>query len=245
MTPATRRGGAVARGGLRSLRAGYARRPLAVAWALFAVLAVMRIGGAWVPAALVVALLLTPAVLLAATPGRLGEMGLCAPRSARGVAVGLGVVLLAYAITVGACVAAFGVGPGNWAAGLLDVFDDMVAPSVPGHRALTLVIVAISLGVLVPLAEELCYRGFLLHTVAARYGPAVAVVVTSAAWALVHLGDYGLAPFDARVVLGVLPSVFVMGLALGWCRLVTGSALACAGAQGVANLALATWVSTW
>lgn len=88
-------------------------------------------------------------------------------------------------------------------------------------------------------------RGFLLHGVATRHGPVVAVLTASAAWALVHLGDYGLSPLNARVVLDVLPSVFVIGLALGWCRLVTGSGVACAVAQGTANLLLAVWVSRW
>jgi membrane protease YdiL (CAAX protease family) len=97
----------------------------------------------------------------------------------------------------------------------------------------------------VPLAEEVCYRGVLLHAVSQRYGTTTGVVVTSAGWALVHLGDYGLNPFDLAVILGVLPSVFVMGLALGWCRLRAGSVLASALAQGLANLLLAAWVLGW
>ncbi len=231
--------------GRRRLRACYARRPLATAAALFGLLAVVRVGGAYVPAALVASVLVTPAVSVAASPEQLGDLGLRRPTSARSVAGGVGVVVVAYAVTVGACVLAFGVGSGNWASGLLSVFDGVVPPTAPGHRMLTLTVIVVSLGVVVPLAEEICFRGFLMHAVATRHGPGRAVVVTSAAWALVHLGNYGLSPFEASVVLGVLPSVFVMGLALGWCRLTTGSILACAAAQGIANLLLAAWVSTW
>ncbi|GGT40864.1 hypothetical protein GCM10010271_51040 [Streptomyces kurssanovii] len=52
------------------------------------------------------------------------------------------------------------------------------------------------------------------------------------------LGDHGLNPLNLKVICGVLPSVFLMGLVLGICRAVTGSALASACAQGACNLLL-------
>ena len=229
----------------RALRARDVAHPLATAGVLFAVLATVRIGGAYLPAALLVSFVLTPAVLLAAPPGELPAMGLRPPRTARSVVAGVAVVVLAYAVTVAGCVVAFGVGGDNWASGLLTVFDGVLPPTLPGHRLLTVAVVVASLGLVVPLVEEVCFRGFFLHAVSSRLGPVAAVVVTSAAWALVHLGDYGLRPLNLSVILGVLASVFAMGLALGWCRLWTGSVLACVAAQGGANLLLAVWVSTW
>jgi uncharacterized protein len=227
------------------VRNRYDDRPLATAAVLLGVLAVLRVGGAFVVAALVASILLTPAVALAATPERRREMGLRLPTSLRALLPCLGVVLLSYAVTVGACVLLLGVGPDNWASGLLRVFDGMVPATAPGARLLTIALVVLTLGVVVPLAEEVCFRGFLLHAVACRAGTTAAVVTSSGVWAVVHLGDYGLSPLNGWVILGMLPSVFVMGLALAWCRLVTGSVVACAAAQGVANLALAAWVATW
>lgn len=237
--------GAALDGGVNALRGRYAEHPLATATLLFGVIAVVRIGGAYLPPALLVSFVLTPAVLLASPPCQLRAMGLRPPGSVRSLALGVAAVVLAYVVTVGTCVLVFGVGADNWASGLLTAFEGAVPTRGPGHTAVALLVIVASLGVVVPLAEEVCFRGFLLHTVATRYGPVVAVVATSAAWALVHLGDYGLAPLNAKVIFGVLPSVFVMGLALGWCRLITGSVIACAVAQGTANLLLAVWVSRW
>ena len=232
-------------GGLSALRKSYSERPLATATALFGVIAVVRISGAYLPTALLVSFALTPAVLLAAPHGQLRAMGLRPPGSASSLARGVAVVILAYVVTVGACVLVFGVGRDNWASGLLTVFEGSVPTRGPGHTAVALIIIVVTLAVVVPLAEEVCFRGLLMHAVATRHGPVVAVVTTSAAWALVHLGDYGLSPLNPQVILGALPSVFVMGLALGWCRVATGSVYACAAAQGIANLLLAAWVSRW
>jgi hypothetical protein len=56
------------------------------------------------------------------------------------------------------------------------------------------------------------------------------------------LGNYGLRPYNPFVIVGVLLSVFLMGLALGACRLITGSVQGSAIAQGTANLLMVVWV---
>ncbi|MFD0568603.1 CPBP family intramembrane glutamic endopeptidase [Kitasatospora gansuensis] len=151
---------------------------------------------------------------------------------------GTALVVLAYADTMAVSRVAFGRGTDNWAALVPELFRQL-APGAPVVGAVAMVL---CMGVLVPLVEEVCYRGVLYSAVERAHGGVAAIAVSSGAWALVHLGDYGLQPFNARVICGVLPSVFVMGLALGVCRAWTGSALACAVAQGTANLLLLGWV---
>jgi membrane protease YdiL (CAAX protease family) len=224
---------------------GYESRPLATAAVVFAALAVLRVAGAWSETLLVVAIALTGAVVLTAPRSLREDIGLRRITSWRGLVIGCAAVIASYALTVGACVLLLGTGPDNWASALLTVFDGTVPESVPGSEVLVVVVAVLCLGLLVPLAEEVCYRGLLLHAVAQRYGAAAGVAVTSAGWALVHLGDYGLHPFNPVVAATVLPSVFVMGLALGWCRLASGSVLGSTAAQGTANLLLAGWVLLW
>ncbi|WP_347350956.1 CPBP family intramembrane glutamic endopeptidase [Intrasporangium sp.] len=225
-----------------ALQRGYAAYPRATAAALFAALATVRLLGAFSQSLMVVSVVLTPLVLLVLPRAAWATVGLRPAVSARRVAEGIAVVVASYALSVGACVLLVGTGRDNWALGLRTLVVD-TAPAAPaGLVALGAVLV---LGLLVPLAEETCFRGVLHTTLANRHGGPVAVVVTAAAWALVHLGDYGLRPFDGTVIAGVLPSVFLMGLALGFCRVRTGSVYACVLAQGVANLLLLGWVLTW
>ena len=54
-----------------------------------------------------------------------------------------------------------------------------------GHTVALVALSVLCLGVLVPLAEEVCYRGLLLHALMTRWGPLTGAVVTSAAWAMV------------------------------------------------------------
>ncbi|NBH08294.1 CPBP family intramembrane glutamic endopeptidase [Amycolatopsis sp. SID8362] len=96
----------------------------------------------------------------------------------------------------------------------------------------------VAMGLVIPALEEVCYRGALFSAVERITGSATAITLTSAGWALVHIGNYGLAPFNPAVLAGVVPSVLCMGLALGICRTITGSCVASFAAQGVANLVL-------
>jgi len=227
------------------VRARYESVPLATAALLFVVLAVVRIPAAYVTVLLPLSLVLTPLVVIAAPRRLRSEIGLAPVRSGRALAEGVGVVVLSYAVAVGACVGTLGTGRDNWASGLLAVFDGWVAATGSGHTVALIALAVLCLGVLVPVAEEVCYRGLLLHALMTRWGPVTGAVVTSAAWAVVHLGDYGLHPLNLAVVAGMVPSVFLMGLALTLCRLRTGSVFASAAAQGIANLLLALWVARW
>ncbi|MEU6231731.1 CPBP family intramembrane glutamic endopeptidase [Kitasatospora sp. NPDC047058] len=222
---------------VRRLRDHHREAPLVSAALLFAVLASVRIAGAFAVPLMVLSVGLSALVL--AVPDRPGRAAAGLRRfRARPALAGTGLVVLAYAGTVFATRAAFGRGDGNWTALIPELFRQM-APDAPVVAGAAMVL---CMGVLVPLVEEVCYRGVLFHAVERSRGPATAIAATAAAWALVHLGDYGLHPFDTRVICGVLPSVFAMGLALGICRAWTGSALAGALAQGTANLLLLGWV---
>lgn len=223
----------------------YRDRPLAVCAVLFLVLAVVRIAGAFEPSLMVVSIALTPLVLIVVPRDAYRRIGLCAPGPPRRLAGWCAVVLVTYAVTVGAVTLAVGTGSANWAGGIITIFDSAVPEGTAGRGVLLVAYIVVVLGVLVPAAEEVCYRGVLLAPVADRFGPAVAVVATSLAWTVVHLGDYGLVPLNAEVITGMLPSVFLMGLALGWCRVATGSVVASTVAQGVGNVALAFWVLQW
>lgn len=225
--------------GLVRLHRSHRAAPGVVASVAFGVLAIVRVGGAWNETAMVAAIVLTPATVLLVSPLDHTRVGLCRPRSGRAVLQGVGVVLGSYVVTVAACTAVFGAdGPHNWLGGIRRIFDDLAG----GQALASFLLAAVCMGLLIPLAEEVWYRGVLHDAAALTWGPATAVVITAIGWALVHLGDYGLNPFDGPQIAGMLPSVALMGLALGWCRVRTGSALACAAAQGVANLALTVWV---
>ena len=203
----------------------------------FGVLAVVRIAGAYSFPLMVASLALTPLVLLLVPRHRWAALGLCRPATWRVTYLTTGVVVLAYAATALACRVAFGTGADNWTWWVPELFRSLA----PGQPALWVPAMVLCLGLLVPLLEEVCYRGVLHDALAPRVGARGAVLLTAAGWAGVHLGDYGLAPYNGAVIAGVLPSVFLMGLALGYCRVRTGSVYASAAAQGVANLLLAGW----
>jgi membrane protease YdiL (CAAX protease family) len=216
------------------------RAPVAAAAAMFGALAAVRIGGAYDQRLMVASIALTPAVLLAVPRRDWARVGLCRPGPARALATGVAATVAAYAAALLACGLAFGPGERNWTSGVRPVFEAFA----PGHPAIALAVAVVCMGLLVPVAEEVCYRGVLHDALARRAGAAVAVAGTAAAWAVVHLGDYGLHPVRAAVIAGVLPSVFVMGLALGYCRVATRSVLGSVVAQAVANLLLVGWVFT-
>ncbi|MFI1016650.1 lysostaphin resistance A-like protein [Streptomyces sp. NPDC020965] len=234
----TRRRTPAAGSALTRLRHHHATFPLASAAALFAVLAVVRIAGAYAFPLMVLSVALSAAVLLALPRTGWAAAGLCRFPVLPAL-LGTALVALVYAESYLATRAAFGEGDDNWTVWVPRLFEDMV----PGVPLLGTLAMLLSMGVLVPLCEEICYRGVLYRAVEERRGTYQAIVTTAVAWSVVHLGDYGLNPFNLRVICGVLPSVFLMGLALGVCRALTGSALACAVAQGSCNLLL-LWAVT-
>lgn len=209
-------------------------------WCL--VLGAARVGGAFDPSGVLVVLpvALYPACLLLVPPHELPAHGLRRPRGAWAVAQGTAVVALAYAVPVGLCHVVLGTGDDNWVTWLPRLFEHLA----PGRPRLALVLMVVCMGLLVPVAEEVFFRG-VVHTVAVRrHGPVAGVLLVAAGWALVHTGDYGLRPFDPVVLAGMLPSVLLMGLALGWCRQRTGSVPACVAAQSFCNLLLLAWAVT-
>jgi len=85
----------------------------------------------------------------------------------------------------------------------------------------------IALIVAAPLIEELFFRGFLLKGLSeSPLGPAGAVVLTSAAWAVIHM------QYD----LYGIGTIFLMGLVLGAARIMTGSTILTIFLHSVANL---------
>lgn len=85
----------------------------------------------------------------------------------------------------------------------------------------------IALIVAAPLIEELFFRGFLLKGLSVSpIGPAGAVILTSAVWAVIHM------QYD----LYGIGTIFVMGLVLGTARVMTGSTILTIFLHSVANL---------
>ncbi|KUF16295.1 CPBP family intramembrane glutamic endopeptidase [Streptomyces silvensis] len=225
---------------LARLRRHHAAFPVTSAAALFAVLAAVRVAGAFTVPVMVLSVALSAAVLVVLPRADWAGAGLrrCAPLPA---VLGTALVAVVYAQTFLATRDAFGDGDDNWNTWMPRLFEG----TVPGAPWADVVAMVLALGVLVPLVEEVCYRGVLYRAVEVRWGGYAAVVSTAAGWAAVHVGDYGLNPFNWKVLCGLLPSVFLMGLALGFLRAVTGSALACAAAQGVCNLLLLGAAAAW
>jgi membrane protease YdiL (CAAX protease family) len=213
-----------------------AERPIATASVAFTALAVVRIAGAYHPVLVVASMALTPLVVLLTPRERWKDVGLCRA-SPRRVIAGIALTLAVYAGIALACRFAVGRGSDNWIAWLPRPFNG----TLPGQRWADGLALVVCLGLVVPLFEEICYRGVLHDLLRSQLSTGATVVTTAAGWAAVHLGNYGLHPMNIRVILSVVPSVFLMGLALGACRLRTNSVVASAAAQGSANLFLAVW----
>ncbi len=80
----------------------------------------------------------------------------------------------------------------------------------------TVVILILALVVAAPLMEEFLFRGFLLPGYAAsRLGPVGAVVLTSLAWASMHV----------QYEIFFVAQIFILGCVFGWLRLRSGSTI--------------------
>jgi membrane protease YdiL (CAAX protease family) len=108
---------------------------------------------------------------------------------------------------------------------------DLGASASPLLR-LPLALLVVTLG---PLVEELLFRGVLLSA-ALRYAPSgVAIFITAALFACVHLPDLGFLWY-------ALPNLLVLGAVLAWLRLASGSVWPAVLAHGVNNaLAVVSW----
>jgi membrane protease YdiL (CAAX protease family) len=100
------------------------------------------------------------------------------------------------------------------------------------HDAASWVRVVLAVAVVIPVGEELFFRGLLLRGFLLRYGPRPALVLTAALFALVHLNPWGLV------------SIFLVGILLGWLVLRTGSLWPACLAHGLYNLAAVVSLNT-
>jgi membrane protease YdiL (CAAX protease family) len=92
--------------------------------------------------------------------------------------------------------------------------------------------VVLAVAVVIPVGEELFFRGLLLRGFLLRYGPGPALVLTAALFALVHLNPWGLV------------SIFLVGILLGWLVLRTGSLWPACLAHGLYNFAAVVSLNT-
>lgn len=180
-----------------------------------------------------------PAILLVALAAVVGSrwaivIGSDAPALAIGL--GFGVALVAVAIAGGAALGrprpmaiATGIVGGLVLVGLALTSRLAPGPTIPFAPASAFLPWA-SVTLLVAFGEELVLRGALFEAIATSLGDPAAVLVTSVAFALIHVPLYGwhVVPLD----LGV-------GLWLGGLRLVSGGVAAPAVAHAIADLA--TW----
>jgi membrane protease YdiL (CAAX protease family) len=91
----------------------------------------------------------------------------------------------------------------------------------------TVVVFILALVVAAPLMEELLFRGFLLRGYAAsRLGPIGAVLLTSAAWASLHV----------QYEVFYIVQIFILGCVFGWLRLRSGSTILTLILHGLVNL---------
>ena len=89
----------------------------------------------------------------------------------------------------------------------------------------------LALVVAAPVMEELLFRGFLLRGYAAsRLGPVGAVLLTSAAWASMHV------QYEVFYVV----QIFILGCVFGWLRLRSGSTTLTLILHGLVNLTAIT-----
>jgi membrane protease YdiL (CAAX protease family) len=95
----------------------------------------------------------------------------------------------------------------------------------------TVVVFILALVVAAPVMEELLFRGFLLRGYAAsRLGPVGAVLLTSAAWASMHV------QYEVFYVV----QIFILGCVFGWLRLRSGSTTLTLILHGLVNLTAIT-----
>ncbi len=97
-----------------------------------------------------------------------------------------------------------------------DMMDQFVKDGAVSSRFFLLVIVA-------PLTEELLFRGLLLRGLLTKHRPIVAVAVSSFLFAFIHLNPWQFV------------SAFLLGLALGWFLLRTGSVWLCVLSHAIGN----------
>jgi membrane protease YdiL (CAAX protease family) len=91
-----------------------------------------------------------------------------------------------------------------------------------------MVLLFIAIVVMAPICEEITFRGFLFRGLSfSRFGAPGAIVLTAAAWSLMHV------QYDWFVI----GQIFLLGIFLGWLRWATGSTLLTIVLHFIANFA--------
>jgi membrane protease YdiL (CAAX protease family) len=85
---------------------------------------------------------------------------------------------------------------------------------IPANASVPFLVMAVAfIGVIVPAAEELLFRGFLITWLRERSNAAIAVIVSAAIFAVVH-GYFMTSEFEFGLF--ATAQIFVLGLLLGW-----------------------------
>ena len=132
-------------------------------------------------------------------------------QAANGLKLRLPSKLSHYAIAIGIYAAAY-VAVTIWSLGVdfLDVPEWIKVPDNATDILETagLPLTIITVAVLAPIGEEIVFRGFALPGLASRLGATFAILITSAVFALIHLGP--------GIGVGILPVTFILGLAFAF-----------------------------
>jgi hypothetical protein len=113
-------------------------------------------------------------------------------------------------------------------------FDNPQVEALTGGNPLStgqLLVLAVLVAGIVPLAEELFFRGMIYPLLRHRWGTVVAIVVSAALFAVVHLN---LAGEGVEIVL-LMPALFFMGLVLGQLREWSRSVVPCIALHAIWN----------
>jgi membrane protease YdiL (CAAX protease family) len=103
----------------------------------------------------------------------------------------------------------------------------MVEAYTSARNSGTLVLLVVAVVVAAPITEEIAFRGFLFRGLAASFvGVPGALVLTSAAWTVMHI------QYDFFL----LAHILLIGLLLGWLRWASGSTVLTIGLHALANL---------
>ena len=97
------------------------------------------------------------------------------------------------------------------------------ASALNADTLLDLVALAFVLVVIAPLTEELLFRGLIMHGFLRRYSARTAIVLSAALFAILHVNPW------------MMPSIMVLGIALGYLRAASGGVWAPMFAHGLHN----------
>lgn len=164
------------------------------------------------------------------------EFGLSKPNSIKNCFISVISLIVIYLSTSWILLYLFGATDNNWN----KIFFDLMLATIGSTSLPVFMFVGIAM-LSIYAVEEFYFRGLLLSNFLKSMSPWIAITIVSLLWALLHLGTYGLSPPNLTQSVGMLPSVFVMGLCLGWIRVFTGSVFICVICQATANSILLIW----